>query len=158
MDELDIKTLTTVVAGFGSPNGDDQAGWRVSAMLKRRVQLPAEVVLVSEATQLLDALPGCERLIVVDACRTGNDIGTITRLHWPDQRIARQHNHSTHGVSVAHALELAETLELLPPVVDIYGIEIGCSSPGSNLSPTVLHAVLKLETEIAGALQEMLHA
>ena len=144
-----------VVAGFGSSHGDDQAGWRVAAMLKRRIDLPVRVVVVHDATQLLDLLPGCERLIVVDACRTGGDVGSVTRLCWPDQRIAQQCNHSTHGVSVAEALQLAAQFERLPPVVEIYGIEIARAAPGSGVSPTVLHAVIQVESEICERLQEM---
>ena len=66
----------TVVAGFGSPHGDDQAGWRLAAMLERRPDLPARVIAVHEATQLLDALQDCQRLIIVDACLSGGRVGS----------------------------------------------------------------------------------
>jgi hydrogenase maturation protease len=92
MKRTGTRNARIVVAGFGSPYGDDQTGWRVAAMLKQQPQFPARVVAIHEATQLLEEIVGCERLIVVDACRSGNAVGTVTRLHWPDPQIARQHD------------------------------------------------------------------
>jgi hydrogenase maturation protease len=106
----------------------------------------------------LDELAGCERLIVVDACRSGDAVGTVRRLRWPDPRIARQHGHSSHGVSVCEALELAERLEQLPPVVEIVGIEVLRCQPETSVSPTVLHAVVRVATELCGELLEVAHA
>jgi hydrogenase maturation protease len=99
-----------VVAGFGSPHGDDQAGWRLIEMIQKRPELPARVVAIREATELLEELDGCRKLIVVDACRAGGQVGTLTRLQWPDPRIEQHHSHSSHGMGVCCALRLAEQL------------------------------------------------
>jgi hydrogenase maturation protease len=148
----------TVVAGFGSPHGDDQAGWRVAAMLSRRPNLPARVVAAYEPLQILQALRGCERLIVVDACHTGGSAGVITRLTWPDPRIAVRHRQSSHGVGVFDVLKLAEKLGDLPPVVEIIGIEAVDWEPGSDLGPDVLQSVAEVEALIADELREVTHA
>ena len=148
----------TVVAGFGSPHGDDQAGWRVAAMLAHRADLPARVIRAYEPTQVLEAMRGCDRLILVDACRTGGAAGAVTRLVWPDPRIAVKHRHSTHGVSVVDVLKLAERLGDLPTVVRIFGIEVADCSPGRDLTPDVLRAVSEVAAEIAGELREVAHA
>lgn len=150
--------MHTLIAGFGSSHGDDQAGWRVAAMLKRQPQLAARIVVIYDATQLLDELAGCDRLIVVDACRSGDAVGMVTRLRWPDPRIARWHGHSTHGVSVCEALELAEHLGKLPPVVEIIGIEVSRCLPETPVSPTVLHAVIQVASELGEELLEVAHA
>ena len=158
MDDAWKQDWPTVVAGFGSPHGDDQAGWRVAALLRRRPDVPARVVVVGEPTQLLDALRGSLRLILVDACHTGGVAGAVTRLDWPDPRIAVGHRHSTHGVSVVDVLKLAERLGDLPPGVEIFGIEAADCSPGRGLTPPVLEAVAEVEETIVETLRETVHA
>lgn len=148
----------TLVAGFGSPYGDDQAGWRVAALLLRRSNLPARVLAIHEPTQVLVALPGAERLIAVDACHSGGMAGTVTRLTWPDPRITVTHRHSTHGVGVADVLHLAEQFGDLPPRVDVFGIEVADCSPGHDLTPDVVRAIAEVEMRIAKELLEPTHA
>jgi hydrogenase maturation protease len=143
-----------VIAGFGSPHGDDQAGWRLIEMLQQRPELPARVVAVREATELLEELGGCRKLVVVDACRCGGRMGTITRLEWPDPRIEQQHSHSSHGMGVCCALRLAERLGRLPPEVEVYGIEIAEWEPGHEITFEVLEAVKELDAVISAELCE----
>lgn len=149
---------TTVVAGFGSPHGDDQAGWRLAAMLERLPDLPARVIAVHEATQLLDAIPGCRRLMIVDACQSGGAIGSVTRLRWPDARIAERHHHSSHSVGICGALQLASRLGRMPELVEVFGIEVKDCSPGQDMHPAVQEAVVHLGTTILGELREVVHA
>jgi hydrogenase maturation protease len=147
-----------VVAGFGSPHGDDQAGWQVIALLGLRSDLPARLVKVREGTQLIDELDGCRRLIIIDACRGGPQRGAITRLEWPDPRVCQYHNHSTHGVGLCNALELAERLGRMPPDVEIYGIEIGSYRPLDEISAEVARAASDLGEIIFAELCETGHA
>jgi hydrogenase maturation protease len=146
------------VAGFGSPHGDDQAGWQVVASLQRRTDLPARLVKITEGTQLIDELVGCRRLIVVDACRGGPQIGAITRFEWPDPRIRQYHNHSTHGVGLCNALQLAERLGRMPPNVEIFGIEIGSYRPLDEISADVVQSVAELVEIISAELCEAAYA
>jgi hydrogenase maturation protease len=134
----------TVVAGFGSPHGDDQAGWQVVSLLQRRPDLPARLVKITEGTRLINELVGCRRLIVVDGCRGGPQLGAITRVEWPDLRVRQYHNHSTHGVGLCNALELAGRLGRMPPCVEIFGIEIGNYRPLEEISAEVARAVAAL--------------
>jgi hydrogenase maturation protease len=96
-------------------------------------------------------------LIVIDGCR-GAQIGTITRLQWPDPRIRQHHNHSTHGVGLCNALQLAEQLGRIPPDVEILGIEIGAYKPIGEMSPDILMAVVELEAVIFDELREVVRA
>jgi hydrogenase maturation protease len=149
---------TTVVIGLGSPFGDDQAGWQLIDMLQRRPQVPARLKKVNEATQLVDELAGCNKLIIVDACRGVCQVGAVTWLRWPDPRIARRHSQSTHGVGVCDALLLAERLGRLPAEVEIYGIEAAECEPGRKMCLEVLQAVAELEAVIAAELGEAAYA
>lgn len=158
LDSLLPDSRANVVAGFGSPHGDDQAGWKVIALLGRQTNLPSRLVKITEGTQLIDELEGCERLIVVDACRGGSRVGAITRLAWPDPRVRQYHNHSTHGIGLCNALELAERLGRMPPNVEIYGIDIGSYRPLDELSAEVAQAVSELRKIISANLCEKVHA
>jgi hydrogenase maturation protease len=149
---------TTVVAGLGSPFGDDRAGWRVIEKLRQRTQLPARLILLHEATQLIEQLAGCRRLIVVDACRSRRRDGEVTRLEWPDPRIAAMHSHSTHGVGLASALQLAERLGRLPARVEIIGIEIGNFHLLDEMSPDISESVAKLAETLSAELSESIYA
>jgi hydrogenase maturation protease len=143
---------------MGSPFGDDQAGWRVVDMLQQRPHVPARLKKVHEATQLLDALPGCRRLIIIDGCRSGAPRGAVTRLRWPDARIAARHNQSTHGVGVDDVLRLAERIGRLPDEVEIFGIEVTECEPGHEICLEVLRAASELEAVIAAELCEDAYA
>jgi hydrogenase maturation protease len=152
------RPVTTVVAGVGSPFGDDQAGWRLVDMLQRRPHLPIRLRKVDEPTRIIDDLRGCSKLIIVDACRSVCHAGAVTRLKWPDPRIAQCHCHSTHGVGVHEALQLAERLGRLPADVEIYGIEVRDCAPGREICQEVLQAVAELEGVIWAELCEAAYA
>jgi hydrogenase maturation protease len=147
-----------VIAGFGSPHGDDQAGWRVIEMLRKRTALPARVVAIQEATRLLEELDGCRKLVTIDACRSGGRVGMLTRLEWPDPRIEEHHSHSSHGMGLCGALRLAERLGRLPQEVQVFGIEIAEWEPGHEVTFEVLEAVKELDAVISAELCEAVHA
>jgi hydrogenase maturation protease len=148
-----------VVAGFGSPHGDDQAGWKVIARLAQRPQLPARLVPIREGTQLIYELDGCRKLILIDACRSNGQRGTISRFCWPDLQIHQRHNHSTHGMGLCNALELAERLGRMPSDVEVFGIEIGDNRDTVGaMSMDVSRAVSELEAIIHAELCETIHA
>jgi hydrogenase maturation protease len=121
--EPSVRRVEIVVAGFGSPHGDDRTGWELATRLARRPNVEARVLCVGEGTELLHGLSGCERLILVDACRGSGPPGTITRYVWPDPRIRRHHDRSTHQFGLTSALELAKQLGRLPAEVVVFGIE-----------------------------------
>ena len=127
-------------------------------MLELRSKVPARLLKIDEPTKLCDALDGCHKLVIVDACRGVCQVGAVTRLKWPDPRIVKRHSHSSHGVGVSDALRLAEQLGRLPLDVVIYGIEVGDCDPGREICLEVLQALAELETLIWGELCEAAHA
>lgn len=149
MNEVDPTYRGVVIAGFGSPHGDDQAGWLLVERLKRRGGLRAKMVAIREATELLEMLDDCGKLMIVDACRSGGRAGTVMRLQWPDPRIEQHHSHSTHGLGVWSTLRLAEQLGRLPSETYVYGIEIANETFHHDVTREVLAAVEKLEAIIA---------
>jgi hydrogenase maturation protease len=129
------------VVGLGSHHGDDRAGWHVVEMLSGA----ADSVVLGDPSQLLDHLEGCDRLIVVDACRSGQVPGTIFRFAWPpDAALATLTEPSSHGLGAATVLTLAETLGRLPPSVVLYAVEVQSCAPNEPLSPAVSAALPEL--------------
>jgi hydrogenase maturation protease len=139
------------VLGIGSPHGDDVAGWRIVEMLSHRADVTAECVAIG-AGQLLDYLQGCRRAILIDACMSQQPPGTITRLAWPDPRIAGQHRRSTHALSIGETLAMATELGWLPATVILFGIEISSCRPGAELDPVVQRALPELERRVLAEL------
>ena len=80
--------------------------------------------------------------MLVDAVRSGAPPGTVHRL---DARAAPAptgfFHYSTHAFSVAEAIELARSLNELPPHLIVYGIEGESFAAGEGLSPAVEQAV-----------------
>jgi len=143
------------IVGVGSPHGDDRVGWEVIERLSR-LPLAADLTVLDHPLDLLDlsTLCGaCQRLIIVDACATGAAPGTITRLAWPDRRIMEQHKHLTHSLALSDALQLADQLERLPPLVVLFGIEIASCQRESGLSPEVQRVLPEVERMIVDQVQ-----
>lgn len=130
--------------------GDDAAGQLVARRL-RELGVPAEAES-GEALSLIESWKGCEEVILIDAVVTRAKPGTIS--FW-DAGSADAlpadgaKDTSTHGFGVARAIELARTLDRLPPKLLIYGIEGSRFEVGTPPSPKVLAAVETLAHQIA---------
>jgi hydrogenase maturation protease len=150
--------FATCCIGVGSPHGDDQAAWRIVERLLNRAEVESSldalrIVAVADPLHLLEHIDPCDRLIVVDACRTGAPPGTVSQFRWPDARIAHQHGRSTHGCDIAMALKLAEALDKLPDEVVLFGIEIEACRPGTDLSSSVVAGLDALERNLLREIQ-----
>src|SRR5271157_5764524 len=123
--------------------GDDGAGVAVARRLP--AQFPCGVTILEESGEgaaLIQAWEGAAWVMLVDAVRSGAPPGTIQRL---DARTAPVpagfFHYSTHAFSVAEAVELARSLERLPPQLIVYGIEGENFDAGVGLSSAVRQAV-----------------
>jgi hydrogenase maturation protease len=141
------------VLAVGSPHGDDQVGWEIVARLHQRIPSGVEARTLSEPLELLDHLDGCDRLIVLDACRSGGKPGTTCRFRWPDERLDWQAGGSSHGLGVAAALSLAVSLGRTIPEVVLFGIEGRNWAPGEGLGPEVSEALPLLVEEVLAELR-----
>jgi hydrogenase maturation protease len=142
--------MRCLIAGIGSPHGDDQVGWKVVEVLARRVPADVRVVAVKAPLGLLDELAGVDRLILVDGCRGGNPPGTIVRLAWPAEAVAMQSHTSSHGFDLGAVLRLAEALERLPREVVLYAIEVEHCHPGAELGPALARALPEVCHRVLG--------
>jgi hydrogenase maturation protease len=141
-----------VIIGVGNEYcNDDGAGIVVARRL--RTLFPTGIKIVKESGEgatLIQAWQGAAWVIVVDAVRSGAPPGTIHRL---DARAAPVptgfFHYSTHAFSVAEAVELARSLDELPPYLIVYGIEGENFAAGVGLTSAVEQAVEAVIEQVA---------
>jgi hydrogenase maturation protease len=140
-----------IVIGVGNAwRGDDGAGLAVARRLRELAQSDVEVREVEgEATALMDAWSGDDRVVVVDAAQSGAVPGTVRHF---DARTAplpaRFLRSSTHAFGVADAIELARALGRLPAALEVYAIEGAVFAAGDRLTPSVERAAEDLAAQL----------
>src|ERR1035438_6419832 len=122
-----------VIIGVGNEyRSDNRAGIAVARRL--RALFPTGVTILEESgegTALMEAWQGAAWVMLVDAVRSGASPGTIHRLDARATSVPTGFFHySTHAFSVAEAVELARSLDQLPPHLIVYGIAGEHSAPG----------------------------
>jgi hydrogenase maturation protease len=132
------------VIALGNPlRADDGAGPAVLDALAGRV--PDGVRLArsgGDPAELLEAFDGLERVVLVDAVRTGAPAGTLHRFDAAAGPLpARTAGASTHALGLAEALELARALGRLPASTLVVGIEAAGDETGRALSARVAASV-----------------
>jgi hydrogenase maturation protease len=145
------------VVGIGSPLGDDALGWEVVRQLQRQ-KWPHDIEFraLEGGQRLLEVLDGRGSLILIDALAPAGHPGMIRRFDWPDSGIAVLRPGSTHDLRPSEALELADTLGLLPRWVAIWAIEAASLDPRNGLTPKPMAAIPELVLRIGGELDETL--
>jgi hydrogenase maturation protease len=150
-------TMKILVIGLGNPLvTDDSVGLRVAEALKPLLADRTEVEVSEDywgGLRLMERMVGFDRVVVVDAIRTGAPPGTIHVL-LPDG-IATQRSASAHDVNLATALAFGRHAELPLPEnrhIRLVGIEAeDILTFGEKCTPAV-------ESAIPGAVQAVLSA
>lgn len=128
---------------------DDGAGPMVAERLRGRMQV---LVLPGEGTELIEAWRHADRVVVIDAMRSGAATGTIRRFDAAAAPLpAEAFGGLSHRFGLAEAVEMARLLDRLPNEIAVFGIEAADFSPGAGLSPDVEAAVSQLVDELGGA-------
>ncbi len=93
--------------------------------------------------ELLNSLEGAEKVLIVDAVRSGAAPGSLHWLGENDLAGFGQGGDSAHGWGVAETLALGRRLqpEKMPARVEILGIEIREVAMGEGLSPGVARVI-----------------
>jgi len=156
---MTARPSSICIIGVGNEyRRDDGVGIAVARRLRER--FPAGVTILEESGEgaaLIQAWEGAAWVMLVDAVRSGAPPGTIQRL---DARTAPVpagfFHYSTHAFSVAEAVELARSLERLPPKLIVYGIEGENFDAGVGLSSAVRQAVETVAEQAAEEAQAAL--
>jgi len=143
----------TVVIGVGNAlRGDDAAGLNVARLLSKR-----GITNVHESSgetfSLMELWSNADTVLLADAAQSGAKPGEVSRFDVSTQPLPTEFLHcSTHAFGVAEAVELARSMETLPPRVIIFGIEGVSFEHGDELTPEVAtgveHAASLIETDL----------
>lgn len=130
-----------LIIGLGNPDrGDDSAGILVARRLRERGI--HSVAHHGGTLDLIEIWSAAEDVVIVDAILSGAAAGAVrvwdTRPNKLPNFVFRS---STHEFGLAYAIELARSLNRLPKVLRIYGIEARQFVPGSPPSPEVLAGI-----------------
>ncbi|MDH7576674.1 MAG: hydrogenase maturation protease [Bacillota bacterium] len=138
---------------------DDAVGLHVARSLKE-CQLPGEVRVIEAGTpglNLLDLWEGADRVLIVDAVRSGAPPGTV---HCFDASLLPPREVmpvSSHGINVIDAVELGRILGRLPATLLIVGVEILTQEPfREGLSAAVAAAVPRARDRVLAEIAQML--
>jgi hydrogenase maturation protease len=146
---MDKQRPRILVATCGNVMASDDAFGPMVARELRSHALPSvEVIdLDIRPAALLDYLPGKDGLILVDAVHApGLEPGRVLDIDWfsPDRPgLVNDDTMSTHGLSLAMQLDLARSLDLLPPHVRLIALSIEPARVGQTASEHLTAAVGK---------------
>lgn len=139
--------MKTLVLGLGNPLlRDDSVGLRVVQQLRADLIDHPEVEISEDywgGLRLMERMVGYDRVIVVDAMRSGGPAGAVFRL--TPGSVATQRSASTHDVNLSTALRLGRMAGTqLPPDerIVLVGIEADdVETFGEELTPDVQRAI-----------------
>ncbi len=157
--QIPVSEFPVLVIGIGNHyRSDDAVGLIVARKLKEKNLSHVMVIEArGEGAALMEWWKDANTVIVVDAIRSGMKPGTIHRLDAHAQAIPTTFSsYSTHSFSIADAIELARTLNRLPPCLIVYGIESKYFEPGIGLSPEVEQAAHDVVHRVAQEIQTKL--
>ena len=118
------------------------SGLAVAAALAAQGLAGARVVEHEDPVRLLDEWAGADRVVVVDAVRSGQRPGTVRVLDAIDGPMPDwTGGGGTHAFGLDAAVELARALDRLPARLVIIGVEAEHFRPGEPLSPAVAAAI-----------------
>jgi hydrogenase maturation protease len=147
----------TVVGCGRCDRGDDGVGLRIAEALAER-DLPGTRVVLSETpgVDLLTEMPGADLFVIVDAARATDHhpTGSWERIDYRSfsGSLVLDRGRSSHGMSIADALALAEQLGELPRRVRIYALFGERFDLGSELSAeahaAIPEVIAAIESEI----------
>ncbi len=152
-----------MVIGIGNTmRRDDGVGIVAVQRLGAAVGLDGVDVMTmdGEATRLIEAWAGADRVVVVDAMRSGEPAGTVRRIEVGREVLPTwAPGASSHHAGLAAAVDLGRALDRLPGHLVIYGVEVREVAAGEGLSPEVETALPDLVRQLAAELdlERVLH-
>ena len=139
------EPAATTIIGVGSPlMGDDGVGLAALERIREEWRFEPAVELVDGGTWGMNILPfidGADRLLFLDAVRTGAGPGEVVRLDRQDLPRFLSTKLSPHQIDLREVLALAELRGTLPAETVVLGVEPAVVELGDGLSEPVGRAV-----------------
>ena len=145
------------VIGLGNPLWSDEGlGYHVLDALRREA-LPPGVELVDGGTGGLDlllAMDGAERVIFIDAVRSGHPPGTLFRIPGSELGTAPVHVKLSHAMGLDEVIRIYREVEGGRAEIMVYCVEAAdITTFGMELTPAVRAAVPALVRHILAELK-----
>jgi hydrogenase maturation protease len=154
-----LTSHDVVVVGCGNLlRGDDGAGPECVRLLAEG-GLPPGVVAIDAGTSGADVvlcMRGANRVILVDACRSGRPPGSLIPLSAAElTEIPPTGPLDSHAFRWIDAVRLTRALggKEPGPTISVWLVEAADFTPGSGLTPPVAAAVAQLAAEIRAAIE-----
>ncbi|MBN1442418.1 MAG: HyaD/HybD family hydrogenase maturation endopeptidase [Planctomycetes bacterium] len=150
-DPVPARRTRKLILGIGNILlRDEGVGVRVIEALRRRSPVP-DVELVDGGTagfDLVDAIAGREKIVVVDAMDMDEEPGSVRRLDPSELEPGGDRPLSLHEFGLLDTLHLAGRLGCSPAEVVIFGVQPADLSTGLELSPQVAAAVERVSSMV----------
>jgi hydrogenase maturation protease len=153
-------SATIAVIGCGNPNRrDDGAGCQVvHALAALDLMKDPSLRLLdagTDGTAVMFAARGCRTVIVVDACRSGSEPGTVFEVPGKELEQRYQPALNLHDFRWDHALFAGRQIlgESFPTDIVVFLIEAETTEYGIGLSPRVQAAVGKVVERVAALIR-----
>jgi len=137
---------------------DEAVGVRAVEELERRYVFPPEVELLDGGTsgiELLRHLEGRERLILLDAVRSGHPPGTVLRMEGEDVPKKFMTRISPHQLGISDLLAAAQLTDELPPELLLLGVEPERMDMALGLTPAVAAGLERLLDRVLEELRRL---
>jgi hydrogenase maturation protease len=148
------------IIGCGNPNrGDDGLGPEVLRLLhgtldegERRIRL---LDAGTDGMGVMFAAKGCRTLILVDACRSGAEPGSVFEIPGCELETSPPDSFNLHDFRWDHALYAGRRIfrEAFPPEVAVFLVEAGTVAFGIGLTEPVSTAAKRVAAIIRDRLQ-----
>jgi len=138
-----MTTALTVIGVGNRLRGDDAVGpLLIDALSASQADALELIDAGSDALGILEYFENRQEVIVVDACSMGRDPGCLVSFS-PSQAdlVLEEDPLSLHGLGLAEALRMAESLKMLPEHLKIIGIEPDSIQFNGTLSQPVQRAL-----------------
>ncbi len=136
--------MRVLVLGLGNILlSDEGVGVRVIEALAERYVMPAGVELLDGGTSgmdLLDAIAGCDHLLICDAVRADAPSASVIRLSDAQVPALFRNRHSPHQLGVADLLATLVLTDETPASITLIGVVPADLGLGLELSPEVARA------------------
>jgi hydrogenase maturation protease len=145
MNAIDMAAVQ--VLALGSPHGDDRVAWDVADRLGCDCQMSAELHKLTSPWDLIEYLHPGSRIVILDACRSGAPVGTLSQRDERELTEFRDCDGSTHNGSISESLRLAHALKRHSDQLIVLAVEIDIPSTAEELSDAGRQAVVTMESE-----------
>jgi hydrogenase maturation protease len=139
-----------LIVGVGNPyRHDDVAGWAAIDLLQQK-QIEGITLqkIRAETLELIDFFSSYPTIYLIDAFQKEDETDSFERIDALQTSLLQHSNTSSHGFGIAHTIELARQMDMLPQKLIIYAIAAHHFSIGQQISDAIMQNVEKAVSQL----------